>query len=466
MAESGVGKALQELDSVPVKRVTGAPVAPIPSAPVSLPTSDPLKVQRALDVARPRVKPVLRIDNPGGEWLKNQRRYAEEGKAKVSGPVTGYFNKPIELDPRKLESIPGAMNEQRAPGDLAYDHLRPLIEKQGFLQDRPILVGINHLGAPYIIEGNTRAAVARDLGIDRIPADVRYFAGGEGIEGPMMPSRLEEFMPPSKLSLDPNFRRFFEGSQAVDEYGEPLRMYHGTRNDFLSFDPNMIGQRFPMSNGFYFVSRPERASVYADSISNAAVGWDSSNRFAKPVESGANVIPAYLNLQNPMIIQQNRTSGGLVPEDIVDSNGGDIVKRAREAGHDGLMVKRSMGDKFDETFGIVFSPTQIKSAIGNRGTYDPNIPDITKAAGGRAKTPDWQRAAGKNPEGGLNAKGRASYNRDNPDKPGLKRPQPEGGARRDSFCSRMEGMKDKLTSKETASDPNSRINKSLRAWNC
>jgi hypothetical protein len=54
----------------------------------------------------------------------------------------------------------------------------------------------------------------------------------------------------------------------------------------------------------------------------------------------------------------------------------------------------------------------------------------------------------------------------NPGKPGLKRPQPEGGARRDSFCARMKGMKKKLTSKKTAKDPNSRINKSLRAWKC
>ena len=83
-----------------------------------------------------------------------------------------------------------------------------------------------------------------------------------------------------------------------------------------------------------------------------------------------------------------------------------------------------------------------------------------------AKTPAWQRAEGKNPKGGLNAKGRASYNAANPGKPGLKRPQPEGGARRDSFCARMKGMKSKLTSAKTANDPNSRINKSLRAWNC
>ena len=83
-----------------------------------------------------------------------------------------------------------------------------------------------------------------------------------------------------------------------------------------------------------------------------------------------------------------------------------------------------------------------------------------------AKTPAWQRKEGKNPKGGLNAKGRASYNKANPGKPGLKAPQPKGGPRKKSFCARMSGMKKKLTSKKTANDPNSRINKSLRAWNC
>jgi hypothetical protein len=81
-------------------------------------------------------------------------------------------------------------------------------------------------------------------------------------------------------------------------------------------------------------------------------------------------------------------------------------------------------------------------------------------------TPAWQRKEGKNPSGGLNAKGRASYNRANPGKPGLKAPQPEGGPRKKSFCARMSGMKKKLTSAKTANDPNSRINKSLRKWKC
>ena len=82
-----------------------------------------------------------------------------------------------------------------------------------------------------------------------------------------------------------------------------------------------------------------------------------------------------------------------------------------------------------------------------------------------AKSPAWQRKEGKNPSGGLNAKGRASYNRAAGGN--LKAPSKKvGNKRRASFCARMKGMKKKLTSSKTANDPNSRINKALRAWNC
>ena len=77
----------------------------------------------------------------------------------------------------------------------------------------------------------------------------------------------------------------------------------------------------------------------------------------------------------------------------------------------------------------------------------------------------WTRKEGKSESGGLNAKGRASYNKANPGS-NLKAPQPEGGSRKKSFCARMKGMKKKLTSAKTANDPNSRINKSLRKWKC
>ena len=87
----------------------------------------------------------------------------------------------------------------------------------------------------------------------------------------------------------------------------------------------------------------------------------------------------------------------------------------------------------------------------------------------------WQRKEGKNPEGGLNRKGIESYRRENPGsklsmavttKPSKLDPDSKAAKRRKSFCSRMKGMKAKLTSAATANDPDSRINKSLRKWNC
>ena len=100
---------------------------------------------------------------------------------------------------------------------------------------------------------------------------------------------------------------------------------------------------------------------------------------------------------------------------------------------------------------------------------DKDYPDsknwkkVTAISEKKAETPAWQRSEGKNPDGGLNNKGRASLKAEGKN---IKRPQPEGGARRDSFCARMGGMKSKLTSEATANDPDSRINKALRKWNC
>ena len=94
------------------------------------------------------------------------------------------------------------------------------------------------------------------------------------------------------------------------------------------------------------------------------------------------------------------------------------------------------------------------------------------ASGG---TPAWQRKEGKSESGGLNRKGIASYRAANPGsklsmavttKPSKLKPGSKSAKRRKSFCARMKGMKKRLTSAKTARDPDSRINKSLRKWNC
>jgi hypothetical protein len=87
----------------------------------------------------------------------------------------------------------------------------------------------------------------------------------------------------------------------------------------------------------------------------------------------------------------------------------------------------------------------------------------------------WQTKKGKNRNGGLNAKGVASYRREHPGSklqtavttsPSKLKPGSKAAKRRKSFCARMKGMKKHNASAKTARDPNSRINKSLRKWHC
>jgi hypothetical protein len=81
----------------------------------------------------------------------------------------------------------------------------------------------------------------------------------------------------------------------------------------------------------------------------------------------------------------------------------------------------------------------------------------------RGGSPAWTRKEGKSESGGLNEKGRKSYERANPGSD-LKAPQPEGGARKRSFCARMRGMrKRQKASNNTGKD---RLSKALRKWKC
>ena len=130
---------------------------------------------------------------------------------------------------------------------------------------------------------------------------------------------------------------------------------------------------------------------------------------------------------------------------------------------------------------------EAKRLVGKQGRLDKNRNGRLDAmdfkllrASKKAETvaegsPAWQRKEGKNPSGGLNAKGVASYRAANPGsklktavttKPSKLKKGSKAASRRKSFCARMGGMKKKLTGAKAKSDPDSRINKSLRKWNC
>lgn len=153
-------------------------------------------------------------------------------------------------------------------------------------------------------------------------------------------------------------------------------------------------------------------------------------------------------------------NGPLIKKDGSSLKNGGLIKRA-----DGSYSKRGLWDNIRANKGSGKKPTAQMLEQERK---------IKKAKNG-ATTPAWQRSEGKNPSGGLNAKGVASYRRANPGsklktavttKPSKLKPGSKSANRRKSFCSRMSGMKKKLTSAKTAKDPNSRINKSLRKWNC
>ena len=138
-------------------------------------------------------------------------------------------------------------------------------------------------------------------------------------------------------------------------------------------------------------------------------------------------------------------------------------KRDSDKRIDALLKSMKEGVKRDEygdpMGGPKISKKQLKKNLTANAPDEQHTTTTSEAAA-------WTKKSGKNPSGGLNEKGRKSYERENPGSD-LKRPSKKvGNKRRASFCARMKGMKKKLTSAKTANDPDSRINKSLRAWNC
>ena len=132
-------------------------------------------------------------------------------------------------------------------------------------------------------------------------------------------------------------------------------------------------------------------------------------------------------------------------------------------------------DKFDRYKRMVrhkqdkYGPSTLKQRL-KHGGVDYNIDNERKA-----KNEDWQSVNRKDKTDGLSQKAVNAYRRENPGsklktavtkKPSELKKGSKDAKRRSSFCSRMKGMKKRLTSAKTARDPDSRINKALRRWNC
>ena len=175
----------------------------------------------------------------------------------------------------------------------------------------------------------------------------------------------------------PEFKRWFGDSKVVNEDGSPMVMYHGTNSNILKFNKNKIGKNFPeTSKGFYFTNRPRMAGIYSDSMANAVSEWNPKSKFSKEVKPGANIVPVYLSLKNPKIIDITNNDNYFSPENLLDENNGKAVLDAKKEGYDGLIIKKNVDSKFSHSVVVAFEPTQIKSAIGNTGEFNPENEDI------------------------------------------------------------------------------------------
>ena len=265
----------------------------------------------------------VQYDNPGGNWLKHQRENAEatvqkRGNIGASGALTAW-SKPVHVDPAKLSKIPGSMNERPEPGNAKYDALHKSMSAEGYSNKSPLLVGINHRGEPHIIEGNHRAAVARDLGVKSIPAEFRWFAGGEQADG---------FKPEHIKSLMPDIDKAEGG--AVDDPSDPD--YHAkVHQDLMWHSAHNRSSNYGAALYHHLMKQPDQAQItkfYEETVYPIF----KKHGFPKPPEGPASQgNPKYQQAVSDVV--KNWRDVPRNEEDITKAEGGAVEETVPEAPH-------------------------------------------------------------------------------------------------------------------------------------
>jgi hypothetical protein len=188
-----------------------------------------------------------------------------------------------------------------------------------------------------------------------------------------------------------SLKRLEEGvSKVVDENGEPLVVLHATTHDFNVFSNDEDTKRRGVSKeGIFFTDSTFVAETYIYKNLTPTPKQIKSGVFFK---ENSNIMPVFLSLQNPLIVDAGFTNFNSIGEKQKHIN--DFISIAKKHNKDGLIVKnvKDLGSAVDflkdglfATTYIVFKPNQIKSAIGNNGNFDTNNPDIRFAFGGGIK---------------------------------------------------------------------------------
>jgi hypothetical protein len=191
------------------------------------------------------------------------------------------------------------------------------------------------------------------------------------------------------MTTTPAFKKWFGDSKVVDENGQPLVVYHGTKADFQIFDIKKAGASDPglVGKAFYFTDSAEQAK-----------GFSESNHYGKG--SNPTVMPVYLSIENPYYIHDGILPDGRMltdvhPNGISDTSGKALQKEIKRSGYDGVIF--TLGGEVSQL--VVFDQTKIKS-VNNYGTFDPTNPNILfQEADPRMPLGGYEEAAQWKPEG-------------------------------------------------------------------
>lgn len=148
----------------------------------------------------------LRIDNPGGDWLKGKiedlktAKPNQFGNPSRMGSITGTWSRHVLLPVSLVSTIPGLNNEHVHVRQHDFDSLHGVMSKTQRLPIPPHMdkqyspfVVVDYEGKPWVSEGNHRIMVAKKLGWKYIPIELRYFTGGEGVPGKLSPDTVKKY---------------------------------------------------------------------------------------------------------------------------------------------------------------------------------------------------------------------------------------------------------------------------------
>ena len=310
--------------------------------------------------------------------------YVAEGRKGISLVVE---NKGFDNALNRLEAalndrhdIPGEFT--LAHDDVNFSYVKGGNEGQGYLS-RLKSAGPRWQAAADRLDGDTRRAVhkrIREAGGEEVGFSDSGFADADGL---------------TPQTDTPAFKRWFGASKVVDENGEPLRVYHGTNQVFDEFLKEKRGGATDAPSarlGFFFASNQAVARSYAEDgeggverILNKLSGG-LFGRAARAIDRrffgrSPQVMPLFLSIKNPLEVDHK----GL---EYREESYRETIDRAIADGHDGVVFRNTFDEGFAEGGNVLtdvwvaFEPTQIKSATGNSGAFDPDNPVIFADARG------------------------------------------------------------------------------------